>query len=201
MCDELLENIDNGRLSGILFLDLSKAFDLVDHRTLLKKLSLYGVEINGLNWFKSFLSNRSQVVSYMGKTSNVQKVTVGVPQGSLLGPLLFTIFINDLPFTLLNSQLDMYADDQTLLTSGISVPHVNDSLQNDVILSNNWIQSNGMMINEGKTKAMLVGSRQKIKDVNISSEQLDISINNKQISCVTSEKMLGPTLDNFYFMG
>ena len=152
ICDDLLQNIDNGRLSGVLFLDLSKAFDLVNHGILLKKLSLYGLQGKNLNWFKSYLSDRSQIVCHRGKTSESQKIMVGVPQGSILGPLLFTIFINDLPLSLTcNSHLDMYADDQTLLSSGLSISQVNNSLQNDAVSVNNWVKNNGMIINASKT--------------------------------------------------
>ena len=95
-----------------VFIDLSKAFDTVDHNILLKKLSLYGVRNNNLKWFKSYLSNRKQFISTDQGNTDMETITCGVPQGSILGPLLFSIFVNDLSKA---TSLDpiMFADDTT----------------------------------------------------------------------------------------
>ena len=133
----------------------------------------------------------------MGKTSERQKVSVGVPQGSILGPLLFTIFINDLPLSVTsNSNLNMYADDQTLLSSGFTISQVNNLLQNDANAVNNWITGNGMLINANKTKVMLVGSRHKLHNVDRSCDKIDVIINDISISCVNFERSLGVTIDD-----
>ena len=87
--DTLLLNMDKGNLNGPLLLDLSKAFDLIDHNLLIRKLKIYGLSQRSLDWFNSYLSGRKQVVSANGTLSNPLKIQTGVPQGSILGPLLF----------------------------------------------------------------------------------------------------------------
>ena len=101
----------------MVLVDLRKAFDLVDHKLMLIKLDMYGCQGKELAWFKSYLSERFQSVKYDGVLSDQLPVTIGVPQGSILGPLLFIIFMNDSILEISDMRFDMYADDSTLSLS------------------------------------------------------------------------------------
>ena len=107
-------NIDKGSVNAVVFLDLEKAFDTVDHTILLSKLFEYGIRGNACEWFGSYLDNRNQQCFVNGSLSNSQILTCGIPQGTILGPLLFILYINDLPNCLSNSVARMYADDTHL---------------------------------------------------------------------------------------
>ena len=106
----IIKHLDNGHSVDMFYLDFQKAFDSVPHQRLIYKLSSIGIQGNILKWIKSFLSNRTQQVVLNGKKSSSVPVTSGVPQGSVLGPLLFSIFINDLP-SIVSSPILMFADD------------------------------------------------------------------------------------------
>ena len=114
-------NIDKGNVNAVIFLDLKKAFDTVDHSILLSKLKAYGVGSNSSNWFKSYLDNRTQKCFVNGSLLDSQPLTCGIPQGTILGPLLFILCINDLPNFLVNSHARMYADDTHLTFANVDV--------------------------------------------------------------------------------
>ena len=114
LSDDIRTAMDNGYLTGALFLDLRKAFDTVNHGCLLQKLPYYGILGAELNWITSYLFHRSQIVNFDGVTSDEEYITHGVPQGSILGPLLFVCLINDLPEQLTHCRILMYADDTVI---------------------------------------------------------------------------------------
>ena len=126
--DDWYLDMDNGRYTAMIFIDLKKAFDTVDHEILLAKLRKYGVDHLELAWFSSYLTNRNQFCKVNGVSSKTEGIHCGVPQGSCLGPLLFLIYINDLPFSLKKGKVTMYADDTSISYSSKSLEDINQTL-------------------------------------------------------------------------
>ena len=121
-------SLDVGKHVGVIFVDLKKTFDTVDHKILVQKLAHYGIHSSELMWFKSYLSNRSQFTRVNGVDSKVQNLDIGVPQGLCLGPLLFLLYINDLPKITNNAKVYMYADDTSLSLQNHSMSQLNRAL-------------------------------------------------------------------------
>ena len=130
--DDWYNGLDLGRLVGLVFIDLKKAFDNVDHDILCEKLQIYSVQQRELSWFRSYLSNRKQFSRVNGVASDMQDVQVGVPQDSFLGPLLFLIYINDLPLAVQGSTVSMYADETSLCLQALNMTQVNCAMNNDL---------------------------------------------------------------------
>ena len=141
-------NMNKGYLNGVVFLDLKKTFDCVDHSILLRKLELYGIKRVELNWFKSYLSNRIQRCKIGQTISQPQKIRSGVPQGSNLGPLLFLLYINDLPNCLKYTKANMFADDTNLTTASLNKEELRRRLNFDLELMHNWLLANKVKIKQ-----------------------------------------------------
>ena len=162
MTNQWCLNIDKGMVSGVIFLDLKKAFDTLDHAILLKKLSDYGVQGQTASWFKSYLKDRQQFCVINGLSSLKNRIVYGVPQGSLLGPPLFLIYINDLPNCLDHSIGRTFADDTNLTFSAVDLSILQTEMSNDHRRIFNWLSSNKLTLNILKTDFMVIGSRQRI---------------------------------------
>ena len=117
-------NIDRGKYTAMIFIDLKKAFDTVDHEILLDKMHHYGIDGLEHQWFSSYLHNRRQCCKVNGVTSDTAEINIGVPQGSCLGPLLFLLYINDLPFALRKAHATMYADDTAISYSSDKIEEI-----------------------------------------------------------------------------
>ena len=189
---EFLEDVttalDRGEDVDVIYLDLSKAFDRVPHKRLLKKLWGYGIRGNIHAWVKDFLSNRTQKVKINGTYSESIQVTSGVPQGSVLGPILFLIYINDLPEAI-TVLMKLFADDAKIYRSITNVRHVNQvqtSVNNAVTWTNIW----EMMFNFKKCKHLHIGSRTIPANYTMNSGQDTV-----EIEKVPYEKDLGVIID------
>ena len=142
-----------------VFIDFSKAFDSITHEILISKLSSFGISEATINWFRSYLSNQQQRVILNNHLSDSLPVLYGVPQGSVLGPTLFIMYVNDIFNILFNSSLKLYADD-AVLTLSHKDPHFLLSLMsNDLDLFTKWVKTNKLTINETKTNCMFSSSK------------------------------------------
>ena len=197
--DRISTQLDQGKLPLAIYLDLSKAFDTIDHRILLDKLDYYGIKGTSLTWFKSYLSNRKQYVEYNNTTSSFADVTTGVPQGSILGPLLFIIYMNDIAHVTDKFHSILYADDTSLIeplcTFNADINRnsssLSDAINNELNLITDWLALNKLSLNAKKTKMMIFHHPQR----NISAIVPKLQINNSNIECVKEFNFLGIVLD------
>ncbi|MEW8547257.1 MAG: reverse transcriptase family protein [Candidatus Thiodiazotropha sp.] len=194
MIDSWLDAMDNGNMVGVVLVDFQKAFDLVDHQILLSKLELYGFARETLVWFNTYLTHRQQQVTINNCKSDFELVSCGVPQGSILGPLLFLLFINDLPLFTANVYTDLYADDTTLYDIQISQQMIEQNLQIALDQLRTWSKNNGMLLNAAKTKVMLVTTNQKRQRLTTASLKLEYM--DESLQMVSSDKILGVFVDN-----
>jgi hypothetical protein len=180
-----------------VFLDLSKAFDTVDHKLLLHKLTFYNFDDLSINLIKNYLSNRSIKVNVNGSLSFAQPLRIGVPQGSVLGPLLFIIFINDFCFLKLNSKPIIFADDTTISSSGETPELIIKCLEEDLVLISNWLKHNNLILNVHKSQAMYLSSNQRLlKTTQEEYDKLTISCGTTKIKFSREVKILGVIVDN-----
>ena len=185
-----LSNRDFERMveSYNIYTDIKKAFDSINHKLLIFKLEKYGIKNNMLNWFRSYLENRTQKLKIRNHMSNKIIVTSGAPQGSHFGALLYIIYINDVVKVVENSKILLYTDDLKLYKR---INNQNDIylLNKDLVNLNNWNKQNNLDFNEFKCKVMIFGKE-------ISDSNFKFSINNQDLEYVKSIKDLGIIFDN-----
>ena len=184
----------NRKISGVVLLDLSAAFDLVSADILLEKLRIYGLETEVLEWIKSYMEDRKQAVWIDHVLSDWLDVEVGVPQGSILGPLFFIIFANDLAYSL-SCELDSYADDSTLTSTKDTMEEINNEMNENCGRVTDWMGENQLCLNADKTHLMIVGTSQRLVRMNPGRE-LDITMDNVQLEETSEphETILGVAL-------
>lgn len=180
--------LDDGENVCSVATDLSKAFDCMPHGLLIAKLHAYGISENACQFVMSYLSNRKQRVKTMGIKSEWTSTNIGVPQGSVLGPLLFNIFINDLFFLSLNGTLCNYADDSTHANRSHSIASLKQETESDCHKTTLWFEGNNMNANPDKFQLLLLNPK--------SNMDLTLSIGNHSIKNMTEMKILGITFDS-----
>ena len=178
-----------GNFTGMVLIDLQKAFDTVDHVILLNKLEKMGV--SSVEWFKSYLSGRKQIVNVNQVDSTPLGINCGVPQGSILGPLLFLCYVNDMPISV-DCPLILYADDSALLASGKDPKIIADKLSQELERCRQWMIDNKLSLHLGKTEVILFGTKRKLN----SAANFSVICNGNTINTSSSVKYLGVTLDN-----
>ena len=192
LTEEIRKALDKGQFSCGVFIDLQKAFDTVDHNILLRKLELYGVRGVANNWFRSFLTGRSQYVFYCGAKSIFNEITYGVPQGSVLGPLLFLLYINDLCNALIFCNTSLFADDISIIYSHFSLKKIEKSINIDLKRLFKWLCANKISLNVAKTEVILFRDPRKLIYHNIR-----LRLNGNPLYFSPYVKYLGIYLDCF----
>ena len=189
-------NIDKGKFTAMIFIDLKKAFDTVDHGILLDKMKFYGISGIEHDWFRSYLNNRKQFCKVNGVSSDIKDIDIGVPQGSCLGPLLFLLYINDLPFALEKAETNMYADDTMISYSSKTLDELHMVLNAELVVIEKWLQGNKLSLNVDKTQAMIVGSMQNVNEMVVQPTLLPVfHVGGSDIDLVNKVKYLGLHID------
>ena len=191
LIDKILNGFNNGELTLGIYLDYSKAFDTIDHNILQKKLHQYGIRGISLKWIVDYLHNRKQFVCYSGYNSEWSLISCGVPQGSILGPLLFILYINDLSTVSVKLFSILYADDSNMFIQGKNLSSMISVVNNEMEKIVKWTNSNKLSLNIDKTFFMIFKSRK--KHIRITD---DIKVNNMIIERIKDIQFLGVILDN-----
>ena len=186
-----LEN-DKGNFTGMVLLDLQKAFDTVDHTILLNKLKWLGADDLTVQWFRSYLTGRTQVTDIGGTMSEPKCVTCGVPQGSILGPLVFLLYVNDMA-SAVRCKLLLYADDSALIASGKNVADIEPPLSSELEYVSNWLIDNKLSLHLGKTQSILFGTKRRLS----TGVKCNVICNGNVIESKSNVTYLGVTLDQF----
>ena len=195
LADNIRKAVDEGNIVGVLYVDLSKAFDTLSHSVLLEKLKSFGISGTTHDWFSDYLFNRKQFCVVEKCESEVMNITCGVPQGSILGPLLFLIYLNDFENCLKNSKMLNFADDTAIYVHGKSKDRVENQLNEDLIFMSSYFQINQLVINlkKGKTETMIFGTAKILSKFN---KKLTLYYNGDEIHTTETYKYLGTILDS-----
>ena len=188
--NHIVNALQFGKYSIGVYLEFSKAFDTLDHDILFFKLNHYGIRGIALDWIKSYMLNRKQFVSYNDNSSDIQSISCGVPQGSILGPLLFLIYVNDLPNVSDMLFTVMFADDTSMFVNVENLSTLETQLNSELKHVSTWLQVNKLSLNVDKSCFIV------FKTVKKSDLKVNICINDKRLSRVSQVKFLGTIIDD-----
>ena len=191
LTEDIKKSIDEGKLTCGVFIDLQKAFDTVDHEILLKKLETYGFRGLANNWFSSYLSKRKQYVHISGKDSDYREIKHGVPQGSVLGPILFLLYINDLSNAIIYCRIYNFADDTAILYTEEDPRRLKKRVNIDLKLLLHWLKANKIHLNVAKTEVLLFKNKRKQLNFDIK-----IKLDGKLMRFSKETKYLGMIIDD-----
>ena len=182
--------LDRKKIALLLLIDFSKAFDMVDHGILLNKLEHYGIRQHHLSWFRSYLTDRSQQVHINQHVSDLSTLQYSVPQGSILGPILFIIYINDLPLISNLAKYVFYADDANIIVTADDEIELKHKINTVLQALSFWVVGNGLKLNLQKTKYMVFTNRRKI------NKEMDLFLSGVKIEYTERERFLGVIMDS-----
>uniref|UniRef100_A0A8C7X350 Reverse transcriptase domain-containing protein n=1 Tax=Oryzias sinensis TaxID=183150 RepID=A0A8C7X350_9TELE len=188
--EKIKHMLDSNPCVGAVFLDLKKAFDTVNHEILLSKLTYFNFSMDAIQWIKSYLEFRKKCVCINGVKSTLLDVPVGLPQGSILGPLLFSMYINDLPNTCGNVEFQMYADDAVIFTSAKNIQEAASILTSALVPVNEWLSKSCLLLNTTKTVCMMFTKQP------LDIKHSGIFLEGQELEIVSKFKYLGVTLDS-----
>ena len=193
--DQIRKAMDRGLLTGAIYLDLSKAFDTISHSTLIDKLPDFGITGIPQVWFSNYLFGRYQRVIYKNQLSPLEPIFCGVPQGSILGPLLFLLHFNDISTVVSKCQIVKYADDTVLFYSHKEIENIEQVLNEEFSYVAKWLEENELIVNtkKGKTEIMIFGTSKRLK--NIADQAIEIIHHGTKLNQTNTYKYLGLKLN------
>lgn len=194
LVSNLNEGIDNGKMVAGIFLDLSKAFDLMDHELLFQKFYMYGLRGKALDIFKNYLTDRTQRVKVNGTLSDPLHITRGCPQGSILGPILFILYINDMFNLVLNGTIRCYADDTSYFNEDTDLQSLATNSNSDINRLNEYLEDNLLVVNRSKTQLIIFRSHKRYGE---SSFENIFKFGDDYLVPQMNVKYLGLILDSF----
>ena len=187
--NQIINSFENKESAYCIFLDFAKAFDTVNHELLINKMEYYGIRGMPLEWFRSYLNNRQQYTEIDDTLSNIDSIKCGVPQGSILGPLLFLLYINDIVNTTSILNFFLFADDTTIFFSSKLTSSIENTINKELGKVNNWLNSNKLSLNTDKSCYLNFSLLHRNSDINL-------KIANKTLEKKTVTKYLGVLIDD-----
>ena len=188
--NNIIKSLERKQVAALLLLDFSKAFDMVDHDILLVKLEHYGIRGSNLDWFRTYLKDRTQYVHVNDYSSERKTIAHGVPQGSVLGPTLFLLYINDLPLSTKLAEFFIFADDSNLLITASSCTELEEKCNIVLHAVQSWVTQNGLKLNIDKTNLLVYNN-----NTNQRKAQISVSLNGTPVVQKNEAKFLGVVID------